>query len=159
MPDIARVMREEIARLARKEVKAATEKLHKDNLQLKRTAAEHKRRIAKLERDNRQLLADAEKRREQAVKVSDEEVEGARITAKMIQATRKKLGLSQAELAALVEVNPFTVFQWEHKEGRLAFRGDTKAAIVEVRKLTKAEAAERLAAIKEKAGPRPKAKK
>ena len=147
MPDIARVLKEEIQRLARK---AAVAYLRKDNAMLKRVAADHKRRLATLERENRLLTADAQRRRKQGMQVTDSEVATARITAKMIRATRGKLSLSQADFAELVGVNAQTVYQWEHKEGRLSFRGDAKAAIVVLRKLNRNEARQRLEALREK---------
>ena len=143
MADVAKVLKEEIQRLARKEAKAAVAQLRKDNAVLKRTIAEHKRRLAKLERENKDLLREANKRGKamaQATQVADTEVEKARITAKMIRGLRAKLKLSQPEFAKLVDVNPQTVYQWEHKSGRLAFRGGAKARIVEVRKITASEA-------------------
>ena len=145
MPDIAKVLREEIQRLARKEAKAATASLKKDNATLKRTAADHKRRLVQLERDARRLLAQAKKFQENVAKPSDDEVGKARITAKMIRSIRDRLGLSQAKLAQILGVATNTVLLWEKKEGRLAFRNpDTKATIVGLREMTKAEVAELL---------------
>ena len=145
MPDIAKILREEIQRLARREVKAAIASLKKDNVILKRTAADHKRRLVQIEKDNRHLLAQAKKLRETVVKTPDVEVEKARITAKMIKSIRDRLGLSQAALANILEVAPNTVLLWEQKEGRLTFRNpETKAAIVSLRGMTKAEVAESL---------------
>jgi hypothetical protein len=60
-------------------------------------------------------------------------------------------------LAKLLDVNPQTVYQWEHKEGRLTFRNDIKTRIVEVRKLTASGAKKHLKDIKTK--PRAKTKK
>ncbi len=159
MPDIAKAFKEEIQRLARKEIKAAVGGLRKDSAALKRAVADHKRRLARLERENRRLSTDFEKRRKESVKVTDTEVERARITGKIIRAIRSKLGLSQAELAQLLAVNPQTVYQWEHKEGRLAFRGNAKAAVVEVRKLTKQEARQRLEEAATKVRKRPRRRK
>ena len=157
MPDIGRVLKEEIQRLARKEIRAPIIKLRKDNAALKRTAADLKRRVATLERDNRRLLADTEQRRKQASSTDEEAAQSARITAKTVHGIRAKLGLSQAELAKLLGVNPQTVYQWEHKEGRLTFRGNIKTRIVEVRKLKASEAKKRLEDIKTR--PKTKAKK
>ena len=148
MPDIARVLREEIQRLARKESKAAVANLRKDNAMLKRVAADFKRRLAKLEGENRLLLSDAQKRRKQSMQVVDGDVERARITAKMVRATRDKLGLSQADFAQLIGVSTQTVLQWEHKEGRLSFRGNAKAAIVAARKFSRKEAQQQLEALR-----------
>lgn len=159
MPDIARVLKEEIQRLARKEVKAATAALRKDTVVLKRVAADHKRRIVKLERDNRGLRMDAARRRKESLEVTDKEVGRARITAKMVRGMRSKLGLSQAELAKLLDVNSQTVYQWEHKEGRLSFRGNAKAAILAVRKLSRQEAQQRLDALSQKKAAKKRAKR
>lgn len=150
MPDIARVLKEEIQRLARKESKMAVANLRKDNAMLKRVAADHKRRLAKLERQNRLLLSEAQKRRKQSMLVADGDVDKARITAKMVHATRDKLRLSQADFAKLVGVSTQTVYQWEHKEGRLSFRGNAKTAIVAVRKFNRKEAQQQLEALREK---------
>ena len=150
MPDIARVLKEEIQRLARKEARAATASLCRDMVVLKRTATDHKRRLSKLERDNRQMVAHAEKRRKESLSASEDEIQSARITGKMIRGIRARLKLSQAHLAMLVGVNPQTVYPWWHKEGRLNFRGDAQAAIVAVRKLNQIEAQQRIEALREK---------
>jgi len=150
MPDIAKVLKEEIQRLARKEVRAATANLRKDNVALKRTVVDHKRRLAKLERDNRQLMTDAAKRRKESLAVSEVEVQSARVTGDMIRGIRTKLKLSQADFGKLAGVNPQTVYQWEHKEGSLSFRGNAKAAIVALRKLDRKEVQQRLEALGEK---------
>lgn len=149
MPNLAKVLKDEIQRLARKETRAATARLRKDNTALKRVIADHKGRLAILEKDNRRLLSYMQESREGSIKASDEEIQKARITAKMIRRLRDKFGLSQAELALLLNVNPQTVYQWEHREGRLSFRGDAKAAIIELRKLTAIEVASRLDALDE----------
>ncbi len=141
MPNIAQVLKEEIQRLAKKEVKAATTPIQKTTASLRRSVADLKRRLSVVERENKQLLKQAKKT---MAKVSDDEVEEARITAKMIKSMRSRLGVSQAKLALLLDVSSISVAKWEQKEGRLVFRGDTKARIVAVRKLSKAEVQERL---------------
>ena len=144
MPNLAKIMREEMCRLARKEVKAAVAKLQQDNKKLKQAVADHKTRIAQLEKENRRLLAQYKKATGTGAMLDSEEVERARITGAMIRTVRARLGVSQADLARLVGVSPPSVYQWEKKKGRLAFRGDTKARVVEVRKLGVREAHERL---------------
>ena len=141
MPNIAQVLKEEIQRLAKKEVKTATTPLHKTTASLRRSVADLKRRLAIVERENKHLLKQAKK---SMGTITDDEVEEARITAKMIKSMRSRLGLSQAKLALLLDVNSQSVYAWEGKRGRLSFRGDTKARIVAVRKLSKSEAQERL---------------
>ena len=136
MPNIGALLKEEIRRLARREARVLTAGLRRDNAKLKRTVAEHKRRLAGLERDNRRLVAGADARLKEAVTASPEEVAGARIGASRVRALRKRLRLSQAEFGQLLGVSPNTVFVWESKSGKLNLRDKAKAAIVAVRKLS-----------------------
>ena len=140
MPSIEKTLKSEIQRLARKEVKAATADLRKASVAHRKAIADFRRRIALLGRDNKRLLREAAKEPKAVEETADEEVEKARITGKMIRSIRSRLGLSQAAFAELVGVHKLSVYQWEHKEGRLSFRGDGKARIVAVRKMTKKEA-------------------
>jgi len=137
MPNIDKILKEEIQRLARKEVKSAIADLKKSNASLKRTAADHKRRLARLERDSKLLQKQTEKG---AFKPNQVEVDKSRITAKMIQSIRKRLGISREDFGSLVGASPQSVYLWENKEGRLTFRGDTKARIVALRGMRKADA-------------------
>ncbi len=135
MPNFAVAFKEEVQRLARKELRDSAGKIQKDMAALKRSVADHRRRIAALERENRSLVREASKRQTATAETAPDEVTKARVTAKMVRSLRKKLGLTQGELARLLGVSAQSVYQWEHKEGRLTLRGPTKAAIIEARKL------------------------
>jgi len=155
MPNIGALLKEEIRRLAKKEARSLMASLRKDNAKLKRTAAEHKRRLAVLERDNRRLVAEADVRLAEGVKARPEEVAQARIGPSRIRALRKRLRLSQAELGQLLGVTGNTVFNWENKAGKLKLRDKAKAAIVAARKLSAKEARRKI----ELLAPKPVAKK
>lgn len=114
---------------------------------LKHAVADHKSRIAVLERQSKQLLRKAEER---PGPVSNGEVERSRIAAKMIQGIKAKLGLSQKDFAGLLGVSGLAVRAWEGKEGRLALRAESKAAVIRVRKMRKREAQKRLERLKDK---------
>jgi transcriptional regulator with XRE-family HTH domain len=146
MSNIAKILKEEIQRLARREIKDATTGLRKDNVKLKRTIGEHKRRIKELEKQNKKLSTEIEKQIPQpAAPVPDTEVQKARITAKMIKAIRKQLGITQKEFASLIGISLGSVASWELKKGRLQFRNiKAKDAIAQVKGLRKAEVQERL---------------
>ena len=144
MPDIAKAIREEISRIAHKEIRAATGQLHRDNVALKRTVRELTRRAAALESGTRRLRKLAATTQAKEAAVTPDEVGSARITAKMIRALRARLGVSQVQFAKLAGVSPMAVYQWEHKKGQLSFRGGSKQKILRVRKLGKREAQERL---------------
>lgn len=144
MPNIAKLLKDEIQRLAKREIKLATDSLRKDNAALKRTVADLKRRLTKLESSNKRLVAKEESERPQGA-VNEADPVKARITGKMIRAIRSRLGLSQDAFAKLVGVSSQAVYQWERKDGRLDLRGDSKAVIVNIRKMGKREAKQRLA--------------
>lgn len=141
MPNIAKLLKDEFARLARREIKAAVTSLRKDNVSLKRTAADLKRRVAALESANKRLT-----KAEPATTTPEAGADGAkaRITAKMISSIRTRLGLSQGDFARLVGVSGQSVLKWEHATGRLNFRGDTKQRIVAVRQMGKREVLKQL---------------
>ena len=144
MPNIATVIKEETIRIARKEIKAALTPLKKQNADLKRTNADLKRRISQLEQDCKKLLNNAGKQQKETEVASSDDDDKARITAKMVKSIRERLGLSPGDFGKLVGVSRLTVYQWEKKQGRLNFRGDSKARIVEVRGMKKAEAVKKL---------------
>ncbi len=150
MPDIRQVLREEIQRLARKEVRDALAGLQRENRELRKTIAELRRRVAALEKTGGPASAS---RRSAVAAPSiddgpnasvDESALGARINSKMIKRMRERLDLTQAALATLLGVSAQTVYQWERKNGPLQLRGRTRAAVVEVRSLGKREAMRRL---------------
>lgn len=142
MPNIAKMLKEEIQRLARHEIKVAITRLQKDNATLKRTVAELKKRLAGMESVNKRI---ANAQPESNSDITNDELKSARITAKMIRAIRSRLGLSQGAFAKLAGVSTQAVYQWERATGRLRFRGDGKARIIALRKMGKREVKQRIA--------------
>jgi len=142
---IAAVLRDEITRLARREVTAATKALRKSNAQYRRDIAALKRDTAKLEKKV-QFLEKRERDRATTTPPATA-AEGRRFSASGLRSHRNKLGLSAADYAALVGVSPQTVYNWE--------RGVTRpqdaqlAAIVEVRGMGKREAMRQLELLSE----------
>jgi DNA-binding transcriptional regulator YiaG len=148
MPNIAKMLKDEIQRLAKREIKSATSSLRKDNATLKRSVVELKRRLAKLESVDKRMVTGQEVERSQEAQVTEEQVKTARITGRMIRAIRDRLRLSQREFAILARVSLPAVQKWEHKGGRLALRDQSKAALIGLRKMSVHEAQERLAGMK-----------
>jgi len=145
MSNIAKILKDEIKRISRKEIKEATLSLRKDNVVLKHTIAEHKRRIVFLEKQNKQFIVKTEQAQKESMTEPAAEIDTTRITADMIKSTRKRLGVSQVEFAKLAGISYQIVSVWERKKGQIHFRNNrTKAAVLQVRKLTKAEALESL---------------
>ena len=140
MSTFVAAFKEEVSRLAKKEAKAATELLKKDNARLKHDSAAFKRQIRSLETEVRRIKSLLEKFDPETP--SEEEVDKARISAKGIISLRRKLGISQTEFAQLAGVHKQSVYLWE--SGKTLPRGKTKAAVIALRGLGAREARRRL---------------
>ena len=140
MADLAGALKEEIRRLARKEIKAETGAT-------KQAVAQYRREIAKLKRqvaDQEKKIAFLEDRERKRLEEPEPEnaAEGARFSARSVAAQRKRLGLSAADYAKLVGVSPLTIYNWENGKSRP--RKEQLAALVAVRGIGKREALRRL---------------
>ena len=145
MADIARLLKAEITRLAKKEVKKAVSPLKQEIIQLKKVNTALKRRIEGLEKNNKPLLTNEKKRIEQQAKTLPDDAHSYRLTARTVKALRKKFGLSQDEFAKLVGLaSGQSVYQMEKQKGVLKIRSKTKAAILAVKDIGKREAKSRL---------------
>lgn len=111
MSNIASVLKEEISRIARKEVRAETEKLKKASAQYRSDIAGLKRRIAELEKQVSRLVKQADKNAP-APSVPAEEAK-VRFSAKNLIAQRRRLGLSAPMLGTLIGVSPQSIYNWE----------------------------------------------
>ena len=151
MSTVIQVLKSEIQRLAKKEVKIGTALLKKDNARLKRDNAMLKRRMASLLKAVQPLLEAESKRHQQPLQAKPEEAATARFTARNVRAMRKKLRLNKSELARLLDVVDITVAKWEKSTGRLRLRQEPLLALTAAQKLTAKEAKARLALLQEKA--------
>ena len=146
MPNIASVLKEEIARLARKELRGETGGLKKASAQHRSDIAALKRRVAAIE----QMLVRLDRKGNKPAAPPDAEA-GPRIrfSAKGLGAQRQRLGLSAAEAGALIGVSAQTVYNWE--AGSTHPRPQQLAAIAALRHMGKREASARLQALAEQA--------
>ena len=114
MANIASLLKTEIARVARKEVRAEIESLKKTSSQHRSLIAELRREIASLQRQLRQVqrerIATAKE-----TKASDRKY---RFSAARLAAHRAKLGLSAADYGKLVGVSGSTIYLWEQEKSR-----------------------------------------
>ena len=139
MPNIAQVLKEEIARIARRQIKQETAKLQRDSVWLRKSVASLKRQITALERENRLLRSEVSRQRAGSIP-RGEELKKMRVTGSMIRKLRDRLKISQAGLAKLVGVSGQSVYQWERKKGGLRLRQETKVALHRVRQMGVREA-------------------
>ncbi len=152
MPNIAKVLKDEMARIARREANTVVAPARKPAAGLKRTAADLKRKVAALEKEVRSLQRTLAGLRP-ASQAVDTAADKARLTAKGMRSLRRKLRLSGQEFAQLVGVTGQAVYAWEKGNGPLKVRAKTRAAIVAIRGIGAREAKRRLAAMN--VAPRP----
>ena len=150
MPNIARMLRDEISRIARREAKSAVAPVKKPVVQNRRTTADLKARLTVLERENREIkaLLDALVAGMPATPAPD--TDKARITAKGMKALRRKLKLTQKDFGRLIGVTSQAVTMWEKKTGALRLKSATRAAVLSIRGIGAKEARKRLEAAVEK---------
>ena len=148
MSSFADQLKAEIARIARKEVRAETGALKKANAQYRSEIAALKRRLSELERAQARLAkGQGERGQRRQAKPEGEETgaaQGLRFRVAGFANLRKKLGLSAAEMGQLIGVSAQSVYHWE--SGKSRPRAAQLAAIAAVRGLGKREVAARLAA-------------
>jgi DNA-binding XRE family transcriptional regulator len=146
MTSFADQLKSEIARIARKEVRAEIKALKKAQAQSRADIAALKRRLSDAERLvarlSRGVASPVRSRVGPDAQASP--AQGLRFRVAGFASLRKKWGLSAAEMGQLVGVSAQSVYHWE--TGKSRPRASQLAAIAAVRKLGKREVAARLAA-------------
>jgi DNA-binding transcriptional regulator YiaG len=141
MTTLAIALKDEIRRLARKEITAQTGKQA-------RAVAQYRREIAKLKRQQREhekkiAFLEGQARKIQHLPAGVVEQNGeARFSARSVKAQRQRAGLSAADYAKLVGVSSLTIYNWEHNKSRP--RKEQFASLVGLRGLGKREAQAKL---------------
>ncbi len=141
MADLAGTLREEIRRLARKEintkmaaVKKTSAQYRRDIAQLKRQVGEQAKKIAFLETCERQRLGQHTD--------NGKATAGARFSPRSVKAQRERLGLSAKDYGRLAGVSALTIYNWE--SGKTRPQKAQLAALVGLRGIKKREASARL---------------
>ena len=139
MRNLQVVLRQEIRRLARREVRSELDAT-------KRAVAQHRREIAELKRRNTALertvnyLQSRETKRLKAG--PSQATQGTRFSFRSLKAQRRRSGLSQEEYASLVGVSSSTIYNWE--SGSTKPSGKHLPTLVSLREIGKREAKRRL---------------
>jgi len=141
MPNIGAVLREEIARLSRRENRSEIDKTRKATTQHRREIAQLKRQVVALERQLKLLVRKGIGATPSATEATAKSK--SRFVAKGLRSQRTRLGLSAAEFGKLVGVSAQSVYNWEGEKARP--RGDQLARLASLRGVGKREAAARLA--------------
>ena len=140
MPNIASVLKSEITRIARKEIRNEVEGLKKAVSTYRTEIAALKRRAQSVEQELRRLNKSLPK---QAPTPIDESGRPLRFSAKGLASQRQRLGLSAEACGLLLGASGQSVYNWE--AGKARPRASHLTAIAALRSLGKTQAAEVLA--------------
>jgi DNA-binding transcriptional regulator YiaG len=132
MPNLAQTLKQEIARIARKEVR-------EDVTALRKAASTYRSEIAALKRSVKDLQVQLRATHRASARAAPVQVHAERLKAK-----RQALGLSQAQMAALLGIS--TLSQWKWESGQVTPRASKLARYFEVMAMGKREAAKQLEA-------------
>lgn len=133
MPNFAAVLKDEIARLARKELRRELEGLKKSSSQYRSEIAALKRNVAMLEKQLARLRKSTGKGSDSGREL--EEGTSLRFSAKGLLSQRKRLGLSASDMGILLGVSAQTVYNWE--TGKTRPRPQQLESIAVVKKMGK----------------------
>jgi len=116
MPNIGSVLKEEISRLARRELRGQVAGIKKASAQYRRHIAALKRQVAKLE--SQVTLLRGRVLNGTATPAPDAEDKRVRFAPKSLRAQRERLGLSAADYGKLLGVSAQSIYNWEHATAR-----------------------------------------
>lgn len=142
MPNIGILLKQEITRLCRREIRKEIDSTKKASAAYRRDIAALKRKVAQLEREAAQLSKLAATQAKNAPsRLPDRPV---RFVAKGFRAHRARLGLSASQMGKLLDVSEQTVYNWE--TGHARPRQEHMPKIIALRSWRKREAQQRLKA-------------
>ncbi len=157
MPNIGKVLKDEIQRISDKSSRATAAKLRKEIAALRAAQVSLRKEVGQLKKQQRAGVSTLSTPSTSPDASASRKGRRGGITSKGIVSLRKRLGLTQTAFAELAEVTPQSVTLWENKDGPLRLRTATAAKLDELKGIGKREAQQRLAAAK-KSPPRPRKK-
>ena len=134
MAKMESLIKSEIVRLSKREVRKISVPLKRDVLSLKKVVSQIRSSVQSLER-----FASAQKKelvkRETRLEASPEEVKMSRFSPRIFRSLRKHLGITQKELSILCGVTVGAVQSWE--SGKFRPKDEKKIVLVALRKLNR----------------------
>ncbi len=143
------IIKDEIVRLAKREMRRTFVPLRRDVRSLKIVTSELRKSVSTLQR----FVTSQEKQMgpKPIPEVTPEDIKKARLSPRLIKTLRKRLGVSQRDLARLAGVTVGAVYQWE--SGKFEPWGEKKKILVGLRTLGRQNAKRLLAEKPEQAMP------
>jgi DNA-binding transcriptional regulator YiaG len=143
MSNIATLLKAEISRISRREIRSQVQPLRKASSAYRREIAALKREVQNLQRQTRLLAKRTAKPAETAAAKTS--TPPLRFVAKGLRSLRTRLRLSAPDLARLLGVSDQSIYNWELK--KTVPRREQLVAIATVRSLGRREVLARLEAI------------
>ncbi len=141
MPNVANILKVEISRIARKEIRSEIDGLRSASNRYRSELAALKRQVSSLERE---LRRKSRANKHSVASASEDMAEVRhRFSAKGLASHRKRLGLSADALGKLIGVSGLSVYHWEGGKSRP--RSQYLPAIAALRTLGRKQAQEVLA--------------
>ena len=154
------MIKSEIVRLAKREIRKIARPLSRDVRSMRSTVSQLRKTVLALQRLTTRQENESRKERV-LLEATPEEVKKSRFSPRLIHTLRKRLRITQKEMATLTGVTIGAIYQWE--QGIFEPRGQKKGMLVALRKLGRREVRklleERRSAIAEKKVRRPKSKR
>lgn len=141
MANLALILKDEIRRLARKEIRLQSGGLAKAVARYRREIAALKRQLAMQEKRLQRIAFNGHS--SAGAEQTSDHRSGVRFSAKSVRSQRRRLGFSAADYGRLVGVSGLTIYNWE--QGKSRPRQSQLAALTAVRNIGKRRALEMLA--------------
>lgn len=138
MPGIASVIKDEITRLCKKELRSQLDPVRSASARYRSDIADLKRRLAVLEKQNQKL----QKQIPAPVEALVNDDRKLRFVPKGLVSLRKRLGVTVEELAVLLDVSPQTIYNWQ--TGKSVPRRAQLEKLASIRSMGKREAEAKL---------------
>jgi DNA-binding transcriptional regulator YiaG len=136
MSKLETIIKSEIVRLAKREIRKISVPLGRDVWSLKSAVSQLRRAVLTVQR----IAATQQKELERGkmpLEAAPEEVKVSRFSPRLIRSLRGHLGITQKELAILTDVTVGAVHQWESGQFKPSMK--KKAVVVALRKLGRRE--------------------
>lgn len=139
MANLNQILKEEMGRVARRELKPTVDSIQRQLVDLRRTVRDQRRQIEELEAE----LALKADRDTPVIQVESlDEEQDVRVPTGSVKKHRERLGITQREMGQLLDVSTLTVSNWEL--GKSNPRGKNKLAFAELRRMGVRDVRQRL---------------
>jgi DNA-binding transcriptional regulator YiaG len=136
MGKLESLMKSEIVRLARREVRKIVRPLGRNVRSMKGTVASLRKTVAALEKFAARQAAEMGQKRG-LPEAAPEEVKASRFSPRLIRTLRKRLAITQKEMATLLGVTVGAIYQWE--KGIFEPTAQKKSVLVTLRRIGRRE--------------------